>query len=287
MEQHLTHPATKHPIEPGIEFSAVPFHEVDCIVKSNEAINGEYYLLILKAPPEVLDCRPGQFFHLLCPANDRQTPYLRRPMSIYGCFPEKGELQFLYKAIGDGTRAMSQLVPGDSFNVLGPLGSGFSIHDDWQNLLIVARGVGLATLAPLAQEALQKGRQLTAICSARSPEMLMSIDRFRTMGAEVITVTDSEGTSGVDNLEQLIEAQIDQTGIDVFYTCGSNRLLKLLQQLAAKHGITGQIALEQQMACGIGMCQCCVRSLRRNGKIVHERVCKEGPVFDLQEAMEW
>lgn len=283
MAQSLTYSTPESLLDTG----ANPFHEVTCSVKSNTAINDEYFLLILDAPPEILDCRPGQFFHLLCPAKGGASPYLRRPMSIYGYFPEKGELHFLYKAVGEGTRAMAQLEPGEGFNVLGPLGTGFSIQDNWQNLLIVARGVGLATLAPLAQEALKRGRSLTAICSARSPEMLMSVDRFRAMGADVITVTDSEGTSGVDNLEQLIEARIAQSGIDAFYTCGSNRMLNLLQRLGAKHNIAGEIALEQQMACGIGMCQCCVRSLRRDGRIVHERVCKEGPVFDLQEAMEW
>ncbi len=287
MERPVTYAAAELPIESRPVPGAAPFHEVDCVVKSNAAINGEYHLLILSAPPEILDCRPGQFFHLLCPAKGGRSPYLRRPMSIYGCFPDKGELHFLYKAVGEGTRAMAQLRAGEGFNVLGPLGSGFTIRDEWQTLLIVARGVGLATLAPLAQEAQRRGKNLTAICSARSPGMLMSVERFQALGADVIPVTDSEGTSGVDYLERLIEGLIARSGIDAFYTCGSNRLLMLLQRLGAKHGIAGEIALEQQMACGIGMCQCCVRSLRRGGKIVHERVCKEGPVFDLQEAMEW
>lgn len=269
------------------EATDTQLHEAVCRVKSNDEVNGEYRLLVLNAPPEILDCQPGQFFHLLCPGEGDNQPYLRRPMSIYGYFLEQGELHFLYKIVGEGTRAMALLEPGAPFNVLGPLGVGFSIQDGWKNLLAVARGVGLATLAPLAQEAQQKSLDLTVICSARSPEVLMSVDHFRQLGATVITVTDHDETSGVGNLERIIEGQIAATGIDAFYTCGSNRLLKLLQRIGAKHGIPGEIALEQQMACGIGVCQCCVRSIRRNGNIVHERVCKEGPVFNLQEAMEW
>ncbi len=287
MEHSLTNATARVPAKSRLKPDTFPIHDVTCTVKSNEQINGEYYLLILSAPSEILDCRPGQFFHLLCPSKGGGNPFFRRPMSIYGYFPASGELHFLYKVVGEGTRAMAQLETGEGLKVLGPLGTGFTIQDGWQNLLVVARGVGLATLTPLAQEALQRGLNLTAICSARSPEMLMSVDRFRELGANVILVTDSEGSSGVENLERMIEAQIAQSGIDAFYTCGSNRLLKLLQRLGAQHGIPGEIALEQQMACGIGMCQCCVRSLRRGGKIIHERVCKEGPVFDLQEAMEW
>lgn len=261
--------------------------ETETRVKSNVEVNGEYRHLVLDAPQKILNCKPGQFFHLLCPVSGGHQPYLRRPMSIYGYYPEKGELHFLYKVAGEGTRAMADLKEGDGFNVLGPLGKGYSIQDDWNNLLLVARGVGLATLAPLAQEARRLGRKLTAICSARSPDVLMSTDLFREMGAEVITVTDVEGTSDMYNIRAIVEGRIAAGAVDALYTCGSNRMLKLLQGLGAKHGIPGEIALEQQMACGVGMCQCCVRSFRRNDKIIHERVCREGPVFDMQEAMEW
>ena len=115
----------------------------------------------------------------------------------------------------------------------------------------------------------------------------MSLDYCRDLGAEVVTVTDAEGSSAVGNLERMVEAMIASDGVDAFYTCGSNRMLKLLQRLGERHGIPGQVALEQQMACGLGMCHCCVRPFRKEGRTVNLRVCREGPVFDLQEAMPW
>ena len=269
----------------GASSASPSIHDVTCSVKRNEPINGDYRLLVLDSPHHILDCQPGQFFHLLCPTTDALQPYLRRPMSIYGFYPERGELHFLYKVAGEGTSAMATLKAGMSLNVLGPLGKGFDIRPDWNNLLLVARGVGLATLAPLALEAHRLNRKLTAICSARSPDVLMSQDYFADLGAEVIALTDEEGTSSVGNMERIIEGKIARDGIDAIYTCGSNRILKLLQSIGQKHAIPGQIALEQQMACGIGMCQCCVRAFRRNGALVNERVCREGPVFDLQEAI--
>ncbi|MDF1776682.1 MAG: dihydroorotate dehydrogenase electron transfer subunit [Rhizobiaceae bacterium] len=270
---------------PDIGDEVKPIHEVDCVVKSNAPVNGEYRLLVLDAPLKILDCEPGQFFHLLCPISGNLQPYLRRPMSIYGYYPDKGELHFLYKVTGEGTAAMATMKKGDTFNVLGPLGKGFDILPNWQNLLLVARGVGLATLAPLALEARRLNRNLTAICSARSKSVLMSLDYFRDLGVNVIALTDEEATSSVGNMRRIIEALIANEGVDAMYTCGSNRILKLLQDVGKSHRIPGQIALEQQMACGFGMCQCCVRAFHREGLIVNERVCTEGPVFDLQEAI--
>jgi dihydroorotate dehydrogenase electron transfer subunit len=261
--------------------------ETDTRVKSNTPVNGEYRLLVLDAPQSILNCQPGQFFHLLCPVTSAHQPYLRRPMSIYGYSAQKGELQFLYKVTGEGTRALAELKIGDTLNVLGPLGVGFSIEPDWQNLLLLARGVGLATLAPLAQKAKRVDRKLTAICSARSQDVLMSVDYFEEMGAEVITLTDADGTSDMNNMRRVIESKISEGAVDAMYTCGSNRMLHLLQEIGATHNIPGEIALEQQMACGLGMCQCCVRSFNRQGLITQERVCREGPVFGIQDAMAW
>jgi dihydroorotate dehydrogenase electron transfer subunit len=257
-------------------------------VLGNQPVNGEYMKLVLAAPPDLVSlCRAGQFFHILCPQIAGEMPYLRRPMSIYGFDAEKGELQFLYKVTGAGTRALAALDTGDSLNIVGPLGQPFEIAPEWRHLVLLARGVGLATLAPLALEAHQLGRKLTAICSARSPELLMSLDYFRDLGAEVIAVTDADGSSAMENLEKLLEGLIAGEGVDAFYTCGSNRMLKLLQRLGTRHGIPGQIALEQQMACGLGMCHCCVRPFRKAGRTVNLRDCREGPVFDLQEATAW
>ncbi|QDY69378.1 dihydroorotate dehydrogenase electron transfer subunit [Qingshengfaniella alkalisoli] len=262
-------------------------HQIDAPVIDNTVVNGEYRCLVLSAPVESMRCKPGQFFHLLCPAAGSDQPYLRRPMSIYDFDEQNGRLRFLYKVTGAGTRGLATLRKGDTLDIVGPLGNGYSIADTWQNLLLVARGVGLATLAPLAREAQKRGHNLTAICSARTPDVLMSTDLFESMGAKVITVTDSEGTSDVENLSSLISNEIETYGVDALYTCGSNRLLTLLQKIGTEYNIPGEIALEQQMACGLGMCHCCVRPFLRDGEIIQERVCREGPVFSIQEAMAW
>ena len=108
---------------------------------------------------------------------------------------------------------------------------------------------------------------------------------FRACGATVIAVTDAEGTSGPMHVERLLRRLIAEGRCDAFFTCGSARLLRVQQRLAREFGLPGQVAMEQQMACGLGMCFCCVREFNVGGEIVHKRVCWDGPVFDLMEAL--
>ncbi len=261
--------------------------EFDCEVLANEAVNAEYMHIVAAAEPLATAVRAGQFFHMLCPSGSPNGPFFRRPMSVYRTDPEAGTLAFLYKVTGSGTRALATLAPGDRLDLFGPLGVGFRLEANWRRIVVVGRGVGLATLAPLAELAASSGIAVTAVLSARSRAVMMSADRFAGIGAEVIKVTDAEGTSGPARLERVLRGLIADRRADAFFTCGSNRLLLLLQRLGREFGIPGQVALEQQMACGLGMCFCCVREFRVDGGIAHRRVCWDGPVFDLQEAVSW
>jgi dihydroorotate dehydrogenase electron transfer subunit len=264
-----------------------------CTVVSNHPVNARYNHLVLAAPPTALTARPGQFFHLLCEGVPGDPAFLRRPMSVYRLRPADGAdgasgiVEFLYKVVGAGTRAMARLEPGGSFNILGPLGQGFHLDPGWRHVVIVARGVGLATLAPLADMCRRAGVGIGAILSAQSPELIMAEDVMEAVGAEVVRVTDTEGTSTVANVERLVRGRIAEGRADALFTCGSNRLLMLLQKIARQEGIPGQVALEQQMACGLGMCVCCVRQVRRGGQTLDLRVCREGPVFELEEPVSW
>lgn len=264
-----------------------PAGEFVCAVVSNGWVNREYKHIVLDAPPKALTAEAGQFFNLLCPSPDEGELWLRRPMSVYFVDRERGRIEFLYKCSGRGTRGMATLAPGDDFNVVGPLGIGFTLERAWRNIVVLGRGVGLATLAPLSQLAAERGVGATAILSARRPDLVMSDDLFARLGAEVVPVTDADGTSAVENVEAIIERLIAEDRADAFFTCGSNRLLQLMKRLGRKHGIPGQVAMEQIMACGLGPCYVCVRTFVVGGEKVLRRVCIEGPVFDIQETVGW
>lgn len=254
-------------------------------VLSQVALNTEYRHLVLRAGPLATAARPGQFFQLLCPAPPGEAPFLRRPMSLYGADPAAGTVEFLYKVTGAGTRGLATLAPGDAVDVMGPLGRGFVLDPEWRNIVVVGRGAGLATLAPLACAARAEGIGVTAVLSARRPELVVSEALFRAEGAGVIAVTDQEGTSGPAHVERLLRGLVAEGRCDAFLTCGSARLLRLQQRLAREFGVSGQVAMEQQMACGLGMCFCCVRDFEVGGVTVHRRVCWDGPVFDMLQAV--
>ena len=257
----------------------------EAAVVSNGALNNEYRHLILSCGPVCAGALPGQFFQLLCPQPAGDKPYLRRPMSIYGTSTDPNRIEFLYKVAGAGTRGLETLQPGDKLGVFGPLGTGFTLDPQLRSIVVVGRGAGLATLAPLARAASQSGIRITAVLSARRPDLLVSVDLFKSHGADVIGVTDQEATSGPANIEKILRGLIAKDACDAFFTCGSSRLMRVQQRLGAEFGIPGQIAMEQQMACGIGLCHCCVRDFNVGGEIVSRRVCWDGPVFDLTEAM--
>jgi dihydroorotate dehydrogenase electron transfer subunit len=256
-------------------------------VAVNDWVNEEYKHLALRVHERALDAYAGQMFHLLCPSPDGAEVWMRRPMSVYRVDKAAEQIEFLYKVEGRGTRGMATLVPGDEFNIAGPLGVGFKLRAGWKNIVVLGRGVGLATLAPLSQLAGEAGVGVTAILSARHPGVVMSRDLFARVGARTITVLDADGTSAVQNVEKILEGLIGEGKAEAFFTCGSNRLLKLMQRLGKKHDIPGQVAMEQIMVCGFGACYVCVRTLEIDGQRVLKRVCRDGPVFNMQEAVGW
>jgi dihydroorotate dehydrogenase electron transfer subunit len=278
-------PGTEAPYDRGHRFDVA---DAESVIVVNKAVNENYVHLVVEVDAHSLSARAGQFFNIACPTTAQDVPYLRRPMSVYGVAPDRGQIEFLYKVTGAGTRGLATLQPGDRLPILGPLGNGFTLHESYKNIVVLGRGVGLATLAPLSEMAARCGIGITAILSARSRMQVMSVDRFAAMGAGVEVVTDEHGSSDPFNVERLLLKLIEAKKSDAFFTCGSNRLMLLMKRLASAFQIPGQVAMEQQMACGLGMCFCCVRNFESaGGNLEQRRVCFEGPVFDLSEAQSW
>ena len=256
-------------------------------IVSNDFVNEEYKHLVMSVHEHALKAYAGQMFHLLCPSPDGAEVWMRRPMSVYRVNKPARQIEFLYKVEGRGTQGMGMLRTGDEFNIAGPLGNGFKLQPDWKNIVVLGRGVGLATLAPLSQLAAEHGIGVTAILSARNAKVVMSKDLFENLGARIVSVVDTDNSSAVENVEKIIEGLMAEGKADAFFTCGSNRLLKLMQGLGKKHNIPGQVAMEQIMVCGFGACYVCMRTFEVDGVRVLRRVCRDGPVFNMQEAVGW
>ncbi|WP_233857504.1 dihydroorotate dehydrogenase electron transfer subunit [Paraburkholderia sp. HD33-4] len=290
MTEVIASPCATHSQSCCGELAALDIAEHACEVLQNTPVNAEYRHMIVAAPAGAALAQPGQFFHLACPPGAAGSSFLRRPMSVYGADPRRRTVEFLYKVQGTGTQGLATLQPGDTLDALGPLGHGFVLPTGTRHVLLLARGVGLATLAPLAAHAVAQGAQVSAVLSARSQALVMSAERLRATGATVHIVTDEDGSSDASRVEAQLEALHAEAPFDFLSTCGSNRLLLLLQKLGRAWGVAGQTAIEQRMGCGIGSCYACVRPFRERAdsdRLTFRRVCWDGPVFDLQETTSW
>ncbi|TBL69412.1 dihydroorotate dehydrogenase electron transfer subunit [Paenibacillus thalictri] len=230
------------------------------------------------------EVRPGQFFNVRCA--DEYFPLLRRPFSIYRINKDNQTLEFLYLVKGIGTQRLTELKAGGQADIFGPLGQGFSFNVQSGTILMLARGVGIATLAALAQEAAERGIQSVAILSARTRNDLLAAETLQGFGAQIYVVTEEEGTSGVEHVRALLERIMSEREISAAYTCGSRRLSRLLQEMTAEKHIFAEIALEENMGCAMGVCFACVCDIHdAEGVARTVRVCKEGPVFPLEQVV--
>jgi len=277
-----------HPPVPGAESAcfqrnAQSVASYRCEVAEHRWVNDRYKYLKLSATADLASLtKPGQFYQLKCPTTSDLKPFLLRPMSVYGIGPEEGTIEFLYNVAGVGTHALAHLPVGDHMDIVGPLGNTFALEPSFRRIMVVARGVGLATMAPLLQHAAKAGIKITAVMSARAPRDLMRDEFLRGIEAEVHCIYDSDGSSSVEAADVLIRRLLDEEHHDIIYTCGSHRVLMLLQHILVDYPHTrGEVAMEQRMACGMGVCLSCVRLFDRDGDKQFLRVCREGPVFPI------
>ena len=138
--------------------NAVTVASYRCKVAEHYWVNQRYKYIRLEADaPIARITKAGQFYQLKCPTTLEHEPFLLRPMSVYGAGPEDNRIEFLYNVTGVGTKAMATLLEGGHMDIVGPLGNTFTFSSNYRRILVVARGVGLATMAPLIKEASQAG----------------------------------------------------------------------------------------------------------------------------------
>ncbi|WP_042354177.1 dihydroorotate dehydrogenase electron transfer subunit [Bacillus rubiinfantis] len=250
----------------------------------NQQINRRYWHMKISIPGwDVQDVKPGQFFHIR--TVDHVNPLLRRPFSIYRINEKDNTLEFLYLVKGAGTKKLAERQPNQLLDIFGPVGTSFTITEGSKGILLVARGVGIATLSALAFAAGQKGIPCYAILSARSRDDILVEKELQQAGIRTFVVTDEEKTSDPAFVRGLAEEIILRHSIDAVYTCGSRRLSRLMKELSAQYGLFAEIALEEHMGCAMGACFACVCDVVENDEIRTIRICQDGPVLPLQKVV--
>lgn len=257
------------------------------IVREITKISHNSYYLELEEKRLARQSLPGQFLHIR--VSNTQTPLLRRPFSVAGVNLNKGTVQIIFAQVGEGTRTLSQLTPGDFLDCLGPLGSSFKHYPaDKSPFVLVAGGMGVAPLLFLANNLLLKKHEVLFFYGAASLLETISIQTFFPEALKVILATE-DGSSGYHGLvteafRDSIEGGLKPAQV---FACGPRAMLKTLAVESRKKNLHLQVSLEERMACGIGACRgCAVMVKGGNDLVTYARVCKEGPVFNYQE-VDW
>lgn len=242
---------------------------VECPVKDN-------YIIHLASPIEIPPIEPGNFAEIQVP--DAPDVFLRRPFSILDVDYEKNQISFYVKSIGKGTRKLGALLPGQKVNIIYPLGNHYAIDENLKNVLIVGGGSGIAPFILLGKTLKKKNIRATFLIGGRSKKDILLTYEFSKYG-DVLTTTE-DGTSGEKGLVTQHSIFKDKLlTFDKIYTCGPDGMMHAVGKIAMEKGIPCEASLENMMACGFGVCLCCVTATHDGNK----RVCLEGPVFNVND----
>ena len=233
------------------------------IIKENTSVAVNTFKMVLTGDGVV----EGEFVNISIPGF-----FLRRPLSI--CDIEDGKLTVVYKVVGEGTKALSEMPEGAELEVLTGLGRGFDPEACRESALLIGGGLGVPPLLLLAKRLKASGKKVTAILGFNKADEIILEDEFRAICDEVVIST-ADGSVGIKGFvtDALKEGQ---PSYDFFYTCGPMVMMKAV--CSALDG-PGEASLEERMGCGAGFCYCCsIQTV--NGP---RRVCKDGPVFRKED----
>lgn len=245
------------------------------VIVSQKCIGTDIYDMVLSFPRGAKEAKPGQFIAMYC---EDGTKLLPRPISICGIDAENGTLRVVYRIAGEGTRLFSKMKKGDSLEVLGPLGNGFTMKE--KKAIIVGGGIGIPPMLELAK---QLSCEKTVVLGYRD-ELFLKEEFDACADVVVATEDGSCGTKGTV-IDAINEANVDGA---VIYACGPMPMLKALAEYAEAHDMEAQISLEERMACGIGACLGCICKTKKKDhhtNVNNQRICKDGPVFDAKEVV--
>ena len=196
--------------------------------------------------------------------------YLRRPISV--CNVEADKLTLIYKVVGKGTEAMSEMENGQRLLILTGLGNGYNLEKSGEKPLLIGGGAGVPPMYYLCRKLVSEGKKPTVILGFGSKDEVFYEEEFKRLGATVF-VTTVDGSYGIKGFVTDAFEGVDYT---YFYTCGPEPMLKAVYN---KSTTSGQFSFEERMGCGFGACMGCSCKTKYGNK----RICKDGPVLEKEE----
>jgi dihydroorotate dehydrogenase electron transfer subunit len=249
----------------------------DFKIVDNKRLTDDLFILELSGNDELHKFKPGQFVQVRIDGSP--GTFLRRPISIHDVDYKLNTFKLLIQAAGMGTYTLSQMLPGDSLNLIYPLGNSFTDPLDGERVLLVGGGVGVAPLLFLGKHLNSIGCKSDWLLGFRNKDRIIDLEEYKNIGNIFLTTEDgSEGEKGYVTDHSVLSGRL----YDRIYCCGPDPMMKAVADYCKRNSINCEVSLENLMACGIGICLCCIVSTVR-GNIC---TCTEGPVFNISE-LKW
>ena len=251
----------------------------DLLLIENKQLNKDSFLLKLQSPVPLSDIFPGQFVNV--EIKKATEIFLRRPFSVLDVDYENQTISLLVKILGRGSKILTEYHTGEHLSVVFPLGKPFSMPHTTDKILLIGGGSGMAPMLFLAKTCGLKPYQVHIILGARSAADLINIGGYESLASFYYTTEDgSKGEKGFVTHHPLFASQLGS--FDKIYTCGPEPMMKAVAKAAYEKNIFCEVSLENTMACGFGVCLCCVEDTK-HGNVC---VCTEGPVFNIND-LKW
>ncbi|MEO8329385.1 MAG: dihydroorotate dehydrogenase electron transfer subunit [Candidatus Nanopelagicales bacterium] len=243
---------------------------------------GAYHELTIVAPGIAEQVRPGQFVAIAV-GGEHSSMLLRRAFSVYrtqdrGVYG--GTVEIVFAEPGKGTQWLGRLRAHDVVDVVGPLGRPFALPKEAVTCTLVGGGYGSAPLFTLAEQLRERGCRVDFVLGAATEERLFGVLDAKRMSSSVAITTEDGSLGDVGRVTDVLPAIFERTHSEVVYACGPMGMLQSVAELAQHFGAHSQCAVEEAMACGVGVCMTCVLPvIGDDGETRMVRSCVEGPVF--------
>ena len=227
--------------------------------------------------------RPGNFIAIAV-GGPNSAMVLRRAFAIYRTIDKgdgNGYLELVVAPHGQGSKWFTSLPQGEKVDLVGPLGTAFGIPTEPVRALLVGGGYGSAPLFGLSEVLKNRGCRVDMILGASSSAKIYApLEGKRSVSS--LTITTDDGSAGIQGkVTDVLPKIIEENQIEIVYSCGPMAMLAAITAITSTKNVIHQCAIEESMACGIGVCMTCVIPIRgEDGIIKMRRSCIEGPVVD-------
>ena len=250
----------------------------DFKVIENTALNSTNFLIKLQSDNNLPEINPGQFVNIEV-ENCREI-FLRRPFSVFEVDYSINTLSLIVKILGRGSQKLTEISSGESISMVYPLGRSFTNPAKNDKILAIGGGSGVAPMLFLAKESGVDSKNVDILLGARNREDHIDVSDYSEFGNLHFTTEDgSFGEKGFVTHHPVFQNISDYNKV---YACGPLAMMKAIGNIAKSKQIFCEVSLENLMACGFGVCLCCIEPTQKGNLCV----CTEGPVFNVNE-LKW